>query len=106
MIKLVRDEVPDRFRLSGQLADLLDTKEDTRAGIVMGIWEYVRINGLQDPEERRTINCDMALRNVCLSAWPVARTPFADLSRYSNATASISRKSPSSHSPIFSPWSL
>lgn len=68
VIKLVRDEVPDRFRLSTQLADLLDTKEDTRAGIVMGIWEYVRINGLQDPEERRTINCDMALRNVCLSA--------------------------------------
>lgn len=65
VIKLVRDEVPDRFRLSPQLADLLDTKEDTRAGIVMGIWEYVRINGLQDPEERRTINCDVALRNVC-----------------------------------------
>ncbi|KAH0605894.1 uncharacterized protein H6S33_004351 [Morchella sextelata] len=63
-IKLVRDEVPDRFRLSPQLAELLDTKEDTRAGIVMGIWEYVRINGLQDPDERRTINCDAALRNI------------------------------------------
>jgi SWI/SNF-related matrix-associated actin-dependent regulator of chromatin subfamily D len=63
-IKLVRDELPDRFRLSAPLANLLDTKEDTRAGIVMKIWEYVRIKGLQDPDERRTINCDHALRSV------------------------------------------
>lgn len=63
-IKLVRDEVPDRFRLSPALADLLDTHEDTRAGIVMKIWEYVRAHGLQDPDERRTINCDPAMRAV------------------------------------------
>ncbi|CAZ85426.1 unnamed protein product [Tuber melanosporum] len=63
-IKLIRDEVPDRFRLNSALADLLDTKEDTRAGIVMGIWEYVRINGLQDPDERRTINCDENLKKI------------------------------------------
>lgn len=63
-IKLVRDEVPDRFRLSPALADLLDTHEDTRAGIVMKIWEYVRAHGLQDPDERRTINCNPAMRAV------------------------------------------
>ncbi|PWW74746.1 hypothetical protein C7212DRAFT_298809 [Tuber magnatum] len=63
-IKLIRDEIPDRFRLNPALADLLDTKEDTRAGIVMGIWEYVRINGLQDPDERRTINCDENLKKI------------------------------------------
>ena len=65
-IKLERNETPDRYRLSPQLADLLDTKEDTRAGIVMGLWEYVRKNKLQDPDERRTINCDPALRAVSL----------------------------------------
>ncbi|KAI5797763.1 hypothetical protein EDC01DRAFT_689197 [Geopyxis carbonaria] len=63
-IKLVRDEAPDRFRLSPQLADLLDTDVDTRAGIVMKIWEYVRANGLQDPNERRTINCNAPLRAI------------------------------------------
>ncbi|KAL7267522.1 SWI/SNF and RSC complex subunit Ssr3 [Rhizina undulata] len=63
-IKLVRDESPDRFRLSSALAQLLDTKEDTRAGIVMGIWEYVRVNGLQDMDERRTINCDAAMKSI------------------------------------------
>ena len=63
-IKLIRDDVPDRFRLAKGLAELLDTDEDTRAGIVMKIWEYVRDNGLQDPDERRTINCNAALRSV------------------------------------------
>lgn len=71
-IKLERNETPDRYRLSPQLAELLDTKEDTRAGIVMGLWEYVRKNKLQDPDERRTINCDAALKTVNLTislAW-------------------------------------
>ena len=66
-IKMERNESPDRYRLSPQLAELLDTKEDTRAGIVMGLWEYVRKHKLQDPDERRTINCDAALGAVGLS---------------------------------------
>lgn len=66
-IKLERNETPDRYRLSPPLAELLDTKEDTRAGIVMGLWEYVRKNKLQDPDERRTINCDVALRAVSIT---------------------------------------
>ena len=66
-IKIERNETPDRYRLSPQLAELLDTKEDTRAGIVMGLWEYVRKHKLQDPDERRTINCDAALGAVGLS---------------------------------------
>jgi len=63
-IKLVRDESPDRFRVAPALADLLDTTEDTRAGIVMKMWEYIRAHGLQDPEERRQINCNAALKSV------------------------------------------
>ncbi|KAI5821069.1 hypothetical protein BZA77DRAFT_238503 [Pyronema omphalodes] len=63
-IKLVRDETPDRFKLSEPLANLLDTKEDTRAGIVMKIWEYVRANNLQDPDERRMINCNAQMRAI------------------------------------------
>lgn len=70
-IKMERNETPDRYRLSPQLADLLDTKEDTRAGIVMGLWEYVRKHKLQDPDERRTINCDAALGAVGLSVMPL-----------------------------------
>jgi len=93
-IKLVRDEVPDRFRLSGPLADLLDTQEDTRAGIVMKIWEYVRAHGLQDPDERRTINCNPAMRAV-RSPSPFTPPPPNHTYRSSTQTACTSPKSQS-----------
>ena len=71
-INLIRDESPDRFKLSPALADLLDTAEDTRPGVVAGIWEYVRAFGLQEDEENRRIVCDERLRAVFIhqpTAW-------------------------------------
>ena len=61
---LTRDETPERYQLSPPLADLLDTKEQDRAGIVLGIWEYVRAMGLQEDDEKRAIRCDDRLRAV------------------------------------------
>ena len=69
-INLTRDENPERFKLSPALADLLDTAEDTRAGVVAGIWEYVRAFGLQEDEENRRIVCDERLKAVCISPPP------------------------------------
>lgn len=63
-INLTRDETPERFKLSKPLADLLDTEENDRAGVVAGIWEYVRANGLQEDDEHRRIVCDERLRAV------------------------------------------
>ncbi|KAI9816072.1 MAG: SWI/SNF complex component snf12 [Thelocarpon impressellum] len=63
-VHLVRDENPERFRLSRELADVLDADEEDRAGVVMGIWEYVRAHRLQEDEERRAIRCDEKLRAV------------------------------------------
>ncbi|KAI9776162.1 MAG: SWI/SNF complex component snf12 [Geoglossum umbratile] len=63
-INLVRDENPDRLRLSKELAEVLDTDEETRAGVVMGIWEYVKTMGLQEDEEKRGVRCDERLRAI------------------------------------------
>lgn len=63
-INLVREELPERYKLSKQLADLLDTEEEDRAGVVAGIWEYVRAMGLQEDEENRRIVCNTQLREV------------------------------------------
>lgn len=63
-ICLTRDEQPERFRLSKALAETLDMEEADRAEVVMGIWEYVRAMGLQEDEERRSIQCDDQLRNI------------------------------------------
>ena len=65
-INLYRDETPDRYKLDKVLVDILDIEEETRAGIVMGIWEYVKSMNLQQDEEKRRIQCDDRLRAVSL----------------------------------------
>ena len=63
-INLVRDEQPERFRLSQALTQTLDIEEADRAEVVMGIWEYVKAMGLQEDEEKRSVRCDERLRQV------------------------------------------
>ncbi|KAF6224438.1 hypothetical protein HO133_011015 [Letharia lupina] len=64
MINLYRDEIPERCTLSKELANILDTNEDDRPSIIMGIWEYVKAMGLQQDEEKRLIQCDDRLKAV------------------------------------------
>lgn len=64
-ISLVRDENPERFKLSKELASILDTDEEARGGIVVGIWEYIKAMELQENEEKRAVRCDDRLKAVC-----------------------------------------
>lgn len=90
-INLIRDESPERYRLSHALAQTLDMEEADRAETVMGLWEYVKVMGLQEDEEKRSIRCDDSLRQVR------AISPGADSvltrSRYSAATRCTSHRS-------------
>ncbi|OBT46928.1 hypothetical protein VE00_02527 [Pseudogymnoascus sp. WSF 3629] len=63
-INFVRDETPERFTLSPPLAEILDMKEATRAEAVTGIWEYVKVMGLQEDDEKRSFRCDDVLRQI------------------------------------------
>ncbi|KAJ9191609.1 hypothetical protein DTO166G4_1065 [Paecilomyces variotii] len=63
-ISLVRDETPERYKLSKELAEVLDTEEEARSGIVLGIWDYIRAMGLQEDEEKRQVRCDHRLRSI------------------------------------------
>lgn len=76
MINLYPDEVPERYTLSKELASILDTNEDDRASVIMGIWEYVKAMGLQQDEEKRSIQCDDRLKAVSLPlpVLPLSRT--------------------------------
>ena len=69
-INLFRDEIPEHFKLSKELADILDCQEETREGIIYGLWEYISVMNLQQDEEKRMIQCDDALRNVRLITAP------------------------------------
>jgi SWI/SNF-related matrix-associated actin-dependent regulator of chromatin subfamily D len=61
-INLQRYHHPERYRLSKPLAELLDTDEEDRAGVMMGIWEYARSQHLQQDEDERKFACDAKLK--------------------------------------------
>ncbi|KAF9910094.1 SWI SNF, matrix associated, actin dependent regulator of chromatin, sub d, member 1 [Lobosporangium transversale] len=55
------DNSPERFKLSPELADVLAIDVETRPGIMMALWQYIKFHQLQDPEDKRNINCDHKL---------------------------------------------
>ncbi|KAF3942290.1 hypothetical protein ABW19_dt0204695 [Dactylella cylindrospora] len=63
-IKLVRDEQPERYQLSQGLQDVLDTAEDSKAGVMLGVWEYSLVHNIQDREDKRYVHCDEKLKKV------------------------------------------
>jgi len=63
-INLYRHEDPERFLLSPELAAVVDMEEATRQEVLMGIWEYVKVFGLQEDEEKRNFRCDELLKKV------------------------------------------
>lgn len=103
-ISLVRDETPERYKLSKELAEVLDVEEETRSGIVLGLWDYIRAMGLQADEEKRLVRCDHRLRTVQSLLAQLNQLPETNMSRYSAAIKSSSPKSPtpSVHTPP--PW--
>lgn len=67
-INLVRDDFPERYRLSPLLAELLDCVEADRAEVLTRMWNYIHINKLHEDEDMRVARCDPKLRTVF--AWP------------------------------------
>ncbi|KAI0455998.1 hypothetical protein F5B21DRAFT_167845 [Xylaria acuta] len=63
-INLIRHEEPERYALSPELEDIVDMHEATRQEIVMGVWEYIKMMGLQEDEEKRHFRCDEFLRSA------------------------------------------
>ncbi|KAF2642668.1 hypothetical protein P280DRAFT_467995 [Massarina eburnea CBS 473.64] len=61
-INLQRQQNPEIFRLSKPLAELLDTDEEDRAGVLMGVWEYARSQHLQQDDDERKFACDAKLK--------------------------------------------
>ncbi|KAF2874422.1 hypothetical protein BDV95DRAFT_487569 [Massariosphaeria phaeospora] len=61
-INLHKFHNPDIYRLSKPMAELLDTDEEDRAGVMMGIWDYARSQHLQQDEDERKFACDAKLK--------------------------------------------
>ncbi|KAL6906560.1 hypothetical protein GGI43DRAFT_232432 [Trichoderma evansii] len=63
-VNLQRYESPERYQLSPELAQVVDMTEATQHEAVMALWEYIRLSGLQEDEERRNFRCDAYLKKV------------------------------------------
>ncbi len=98
-VNFYRDELPERYQLSKELAAVLDTTEDDRASVIMGIWEYIKAMGIAQDDDKRMIQCDDRLKTVSPSPPPppkiIANQAFP-IHRSSNATPSSSPMSPPS----------
>lgn len=68
-ITLQPKQYPTRLTVSQPLRDLLGLeREETRAGVVLSLWKYVKFHNLQDLEEKRVIRCDQGLKNLFASS--------------------------------------
>lgn len=63
-ISFYLDHTPHRFRLSDSLQRVLGIAEESKARVVAALWQYIKNNRLQDPEERRIINLNEELQAV------------------------------------------
>lgn len=45
-------------------ANIIGVKEESRVGIVQALWNYIKLNDLQDKVDRRLIRADAQLRGV------------------------------------------
>lgn len=55
---------PERYALDPVLAQLLDIKEETRAGVISALWGYIKDRKLLDEGDRRTVRLDKELMSL------------------------------------------
>jgi len=63
-IVMAIEHQPDQYKLSPMLSSLLNLREDNRQSIVTAVWNYIKLEGLQDKVDRRLIRPDQRLAQV------------------------------------------
>jgi SWI/SNF-related matrix-associated actin-dependent regulator of chromatin subfamily D len=58
---------PEKYKFQPPLADVLQMNEGSRAAAVAALWNYIKVNQLQDKADRRAVRCDAKLQLVGLS---------------------------------------
>lgn len=63
-IRLEMNYVPEKFKLSPPLMEVLGIEVDTRPRIIAAIWHYVKARKLQHPNDPSIFTCDPPLQKV------------------------------------------
>jgi len=56
------EQQPEQYKVHPELGNLLGVKEDSRIGVVQALWNYIKVQGLQDKVDRRMVRADAHLR--------------------------------------------
>jgi len=63
-VALQVEHSPHKYKLSESLEKLVGCPIATRQEILSALWEYIKVNQLQDKERKKDINCDSLLREI------------------------------------------
>ncbi|GAB4828516.1 hypothetical protein Ancab_018175 [Ancistrocladus abbreviatus] len=63
-IRLEMNYVPEKFKVSPALMEVLGIEVDTRPRIIAAVWHYVKARKLQNPNDPSYFNCDPPLQKV------------------------------------------
>ncbi|KAE9619857.1 hypothetical protein Lal_00040141 [Lupinus albus] len=63
-IRLEMNYVPEKFKLSQALTEVLGIEVDTRPRVIAAIWHYVKARKLQNPNDPSFFHCDQPLQKV------------------------------------------
>lgn len=63
-ILLQLNNTPPHFKINERLARLVGKQTDTRQAVIFALWQYIKNNALQDPQDREYINNDEYLKQT------------------------------------------
>jgi len=55
---------PKQYRVKPELFSIIGIKQCTRLQAISALWEYIKINRLQDQQDRQIVNCNKELQAV------------------------------------------
>ncbi|KIK18232.1 hypothetical protein PISMIDRAFT_632311 [Pisolithus microcarpus 441] len=58
------EQNPEQYKINPELGNVLAIKEESQIGVIQTLWNYIKINGLQDKVDRRRIKADDHLRPI------------------------------------------
>ncbi|CAA7262676.1 unnamed protein product [Cyclocybe aegerita] len=61
-IVMYLEHFPEQYKVLPELSSILGIKEDSRLGVIQTLWNYIKLQGLQDKVDRRLIRADERLR--------------------------------------------
>ncbi|KAH9936917.1 SWI/SNF complex 60 kDa subunit [Amylocystis lapponica] len=55
------EQSPEQYKVHPELGNILGLKEESRTGVVQALWNYIKLQGLQDKVDRRMVRPDAHL---------------------------------------------